>query len=670
MRTSSPRSGQQPPSFVFIMADDLGYGDIGAYRAEAGPSSGPRPETPHLDRLAADGLRFTQYYAMAPVCSPTRVSILSGLYPQRFGIREALAIGRPWSHRRVSHRGLPGPAAVLPTLLRNAGYDTVHVGKWHIGDSRVNDAFGPAAAGFDDHVTVIPEARRQGYCEESLAFADGTVRSTLDPDTPGHLTRWLVDLAIERLDARPPSGPPVFLNLWLRAPHVPWYPPSSCGKPILDYLGLVQEADTQVGRLLDRLWHRPNTLVLFASDNGPGGNAIGPYDSALGFAGGKGGAYEAGIRVPLLARWLDHQGDPVTPRGAITPYPAASFDLSPTMVEAAGGREPVTDGESFLRILRRPRRRRRATPLIWEVHRIPTAAEPPTGPEYDAAVRLGRWKLHLRSGVPDRLFDMDAESCEKPGRHDGCESAASDLLNDPAQRNRVRRLSRLYRSWRLDVSEVPLFQWTRVDGAVTFHPIHLPAGTAGSEMLFEGGLVRLGPHPLFDFHDGDATFCVDVDPDPTLFGAQAAIAGRAGAWRLRLMEDGRIRLVLRSQPQGQVPQVSTALTSDEPLAPGTFTRVAFVVSSGRAGNCPCDKGSDRDCTPGRESEFCQAVRLVVGNQKPVATREIPDVASVPGPLVLGGQRNTDGKLIFPFRGRVRQLRMFVNALSFEEVTSL
>ncbi len=362
------------PNIVLILADDLGYGDLGVYGSRT-------IATPNLDRLAREGMRFTSFYANGPICTPTRVALLTGRYPQRFGLHGGLAVDSSW--------GLPAGTVTLPRLLRTADYETMHVGKWHVGHGA--EEFRPLAKGFDGfygflHAHHLPKT-----------YNHPRLRRGEDPEKvrSGHLTDLLTEEAESFLRRQAGSEEPFFLNLWTFSPHKPAQPPRRWAERYDDtaegrYAAQVSALDESVGRLLtvpDETGLSGDTLVLFSSDNGGARDLHGrrtegaPMNSFNGpLRGGKNQLLEGGIRVPLIVRWPGR----VT-AGAVSDALAASFDLFPTLADTAGADldgVPI-DGRSL-----------KATltgapddfsgPLFWQdVH----------AGESRFAVRRGDWKL-------------------------------------------------------------------------------------------------------------------------------------------------------------------------------------------------------------------------------------------------------------------------------------
>ena len=345
---ASRLTAAEKPNVVLILIDDLGQRDLGCYGSTY-------YRTPNIDRLASQGVRFTDAYAACPVCSPTRASILTGMYPQRFGITDWLP-GRP---DRPDHKlkrppltmQLPLEAVTLAEALKAAGYATAHVGKWHLG----GEGFGPEKQGFDlnvagDHTGTprsyfAPFRNKQGAMPGLEKAPDGE-----------YLTDRLTDEAVQFVTAN--KDRPFFLYLPHYAVHTPlrakkelvekYQPgrPGTQGNPT--YAAMVESMDESVGRVmktLDDLKLADRTLVIFTSDNGglatiEGGPQGATFNGPL--REGKGYLYEGGIRVPLLVR-----GPRIKP--ATTSAVVCSIDLFPTVLDVCGVKSDVKpDGSSLV----------------------------------------------------------------------------------------------------------------------------------------------------------------------------------------------------------------------------------------------------------------------------------------------------------------------------------
>ncbi|MBM3727313.1 MAG: sulfatase [Acidobacteria bacterium] len=410
---------RRPPNIVLIMADDLGWADTGAYGADL-------HETPHIDRLARQGLRFTQACSAAPVCSPTRAALLTGKFPARLGItiwREGAA--KPPSNRKlvppVAETDLPHRETTLAEMLQAAGYVTGHVGKWHLGDA----SFYPETQGFDVNVGAshwgAPQTFWYPYRGTQRFRGEYRYVPGLDYGAAGeYLTDRLTSEALRFLDHARGQNRPFFLNLWYHNAHTPIE-----GKPELtaryrarvkpgmnhqnpDYAAMIHSLDENVGRLLDWLEKTgaaANTIVVFTSDNG---GYIGRYDgrqvtSNAPLRSGKGSLYEGGLRVPMILR------GPGIPAGAITDEPVTSCDLLPTLAELTGTTPSAAiDGLSLSPLVRDPRARLAREDLFFHYPHYYETTTPAS------AIRSRDWKL-IEYFEDDRaeLYNLARDPYEK-----------------------------------------------------------------------------------------------------------------------------------------------------------------------------------------------------------------------------------------------------------------
>ncbi|MGB9624408.1 MAG: sulfatase [Phycisphaerae bacterium] len=439
-------SEAEKPNIVFLLADDLGWSDLGCYGADL-------HETPHLDRLAREGVRFTQAYAMS-VCTPTRAAILTGKHPARLHMtvwRES-SVNRDAEAARSKRRllapltvsDLPHCETTMAEALRAAGYLTFHVGKWHLGDAEHS----PETHGFDVNVGGThwgaPASYFWPFRGESTAGGFRYVPG-LGLGRPGeYLTDRLTEEAIKLMDAA--GRRPFFLNLWFHNPHTPIE-----GKPDLveqyrhklgpglhhqnpDYAAMVHTLDENVGRILEYLETRGiahNTLVVFTSDNGGYVNQFKDRqvtDNAP-LRSGKGSLYEGGLRVPLIVRLPG-----ITAAGATCDAPVICMDFFPTLAELTGARgDTATDGVSLMPLLRNVHARPPHDALFFHYpHYYATTA--PAG-----AVRQANWKLleYYEDGRLE-LYDLHNDPSEQ-------ENMAARRPDQAA------RLRALLHSWRQEV---------------------------------------------------------------------------------------------------------------------------------------------------------------------------------------------------------------------------
>lgn len=363
-------SQTRPPNVVIILADDLGYGDLGCYGSRT-------IKTPHLDQLAARGTRFTSFYVSQAVCTASRASLLTGCYANRVSMFGAL------NHQ--STVGLHPTERLLSELLREAGYATAIYGKWHLGD---RPPFLPTRRGFDDFAG-LPYSNDNGPLHPTMPglpalpfYRRGEVVER-DPDQ-SRFTRRFTDLAVEFIATN--AHRPFFLYLPHVMPHVPIFAApefrnrSAGGR----YGDVVEELDAGVGEVLAALRRHGvenNTLVLFLSDNGP----FLSYGNHAGSAGplreGKLTTWEGGVRVPAIAAWPGR-----VPAGRTCGDPLMTIDLLPTLVKLAGAKSPTLkiDGQDISHELFNEPGGVRGLRPYWfyagdELH----------------AVRSGSWKLHV-----------------------------------------------------------------------------------------------------------------------------------------------------------------------------------------------------------------------------------------------------------------------------------
>lgn len=428
------------PNVVLVLLDDLGYGDLSCYDAAA-------PRTPNVDRLAREGVRFTQFYAAAPICSPARAAILTGQHPQRWRVTSYLD-DRAANDRRGVAQWLDPAAPSLARELRRAGYATGHFGKWHLGGGRdVGDAPLPAAYGFDASLTQFeglgdrllcvldrhdgspPE--RPGLCLASARLGRGAIEWV----DRALVTGRFADRAVAFADEARRTGKPFFVHVWPDDPHTPLLPPAGVdaqGKRAR-YRAVVESADAQLGRLFDRLRANPalrdNTVVILASDNGPepGAGTAGPL------RGHKTNLYEGGIRVPLIV-WAPGLVAPGRAGATDAESVLAGIDLAPSILALAGvASDARFDGEAHADALLGRVAARRAGPLFWR--RPPDRPGPAADPYPDLATRAGDWKLLcMRDGSHAQLYDLRAD----PGEH-------RDLAAE--QPDRARALAASARAW-------------------------------------------------------------------------------------------------------------------------------------------------------------------------------------------------------------------------------
>ena len=413
------------PNVLLILCDDLGYGDLGCY-------GHPVIKTPRIDALAAGGIRFTQFYAASPVCSPSRTGLLTGRTPDRAGVYDWIPEDSP-VHLRADE-------PTLPSLLSASGYDTCHVGKWHLsGEFNSPDQPQPHDHGFDRWTATMHNAA-PSHRNPTNFVRDGEPLGELS----GYACNLIADEAVRWLDERPtgPSGEPApfYLNVWFHEPHLPIASPPkltdrygtrSRTRDEAEYFANVANVDRAVGTLLDGLDDRglaEDTVVIFTSDNGPADRrryraAAKAYGSPGVLRGRKLWLYEGGIRVPGIVSWPDRieLREEVTPVGAV--------DLLPTLCRLTGAALPDRrlDGADLSGLWLRGTAPERTTPLFWSYYRglggpVAAVREGPyvlLGRRVEPAGALG-WNVNARSQAILRgaalgrfeLYDVGADALQ------------------------------------------------------------------------------------------------------------------------------------------------------------------------------------------------------------------------------------------------------------------
>jgi len=391
----APAAAQERPNIIFILADDLGHADLGVY----GQTD---IKTPHLDRLAGQGIRFTQAYANSAVCSATRFALITGRYQYRLrgGLEEPIA-------GASDTIGLPPSHPTLPSLLKKQGYGTALIGKWHLG---YLPTFGPLKSGYDSFFGNYGGAI--DYFTHKPGVGPQVKEDLYEGEVPVHQIGYYTDLlgarAVDFVRAQQP-GKPFLLSLHYTAPHWPWEGPGDeavsrdisnifhyDGGDLATYGRMVEALDASIGRVLQALEARglaENTIVIFTSDNG--GER---FSKNWPLTGQKTELLEGGIRVPAIVRWPARIA-----AGQVSEQVAISMDWLPTLLAAAGGApDPVypTDGQNLLPQLLGQAGNQSRT-LLW---RYKANAQ--------RAIRSGNWK-YLRIGGNEFLFDVVKDQRER-----------------------------------------------------------------------------------------------------------------------------------------------------------------------------------------------------------------------------------------------------------------
>lgn len=425
------------PNIIFIFIDDMGWGDVGCYGNDF-------IDTPRIDKLAREGMRFTDFYAAGAVCSPTRCAVQSGQNQARIGIT-AFIPGHWRPFERVitppTTMALPKDIITVAESLKEAGYRTGYVGKWHLGRG---DKFGPATQGYDFAVEINGPHLPGKYRVAG--------RTDLKPKPGQFRTDFEADMCVRFI--RESKDKPFFLMLSPYVVHIPLSSKSALVEkyrtrarelgrelPHPIYAAMVEEADALVGRVVDEVEAQgltDNTMIVFTSDNG---GLYRRYDyrekaddtvsNLAPLKGEKGSLHEGGIRVPLIVKYPGK----VKP-GSVCSEPAISYDFYPTFVAAAGGSLPETqtiDGLSLLPLLANPKARLKRNALHWHY------------PHYHhdrpaSAIRERDWKLieYLDGSGDVELYHLAKDLGEQKNLVEERKGKAADLKNK-------------LRSWRVEV---------------------------------------------------------------------------------------------------------------------------------------------------------------------------------------------------------------------------
>lgn len=389
----SGQSQAQRPNIVLIMTDDAGYADLGVYGATD-------LKTPNIDGLARDGVRLTDFYANGSSCTPTRAGLISGRYQQRFTLE------MPLGHAATKDvdRGLPASGRSLPQLLKNAGYATALIGKWHLGYKR---EFSPNAHGFDQFFGF-----KSGYIDFYQHTDNASQSDLFENDAPAQAAGYMTDLITERSIRfiEQNAKRPFFVDVAFNAPHWPYQRPdqpstaaenarhmTAFDQPTntrADYVAMLERVDQSVGRILaaiDKAGLRNNTIVIFTNDNG--GEWLARNTPLFHH---KFSVWEGGIRVPAIVRWPGR-----IPAGQVSGQVGITMDLTASMLAAAGAPVPPEtklEGINLFPVLEKKAAEIERT-LFWR------SAQ-------QRAVRSGDWKLVIDLGRP-MLFNLRNDAGER-----------------------------------------------------------------------------------------------------------------------------------------------------------------------------------------------------------------------------------------------------------------
>ena len=418
------------PNIVFILADDMGYGDLGCY-------GHPTAKTPVIDRLAREGVRFTQHYANGPECSPTRTAFLTGRYQQRAGGLEcAIGTGNVGRYddairlAKARQLGLPAKQVVLPSALKKPGYSSGVFGKWHLG---YEPQFNPLEHGWDDFFGYMG-GNVHYFNHRELSDLHVLYRGRLPVYEEGYMTHLITDSSLDFIERN--KDRPFFLFISHETPHFPFQGPGDEKKQVdksnwtepdaKTYVAMLEDLDGEVGRVLAALKKHQlekKTLVVFVSDNGGFARAanMGPLSGA------KSTTLEGGIRVPLIMRWPGR----IKP-GTTSSQVSATFDLTRSILNLAGAKVPAEqlDGFDLVEHITTGRKDFSRT-LFWRGKR---------GERTWSAVRSGDLKYvrKVEGETSEWLFDLGSDIAEK-----------NDL--GKSRPGELRRLKKLLADWEKDV---------------------------------------------------------------------------------------------------------------------------------------------------------------------------------------------------------------------------
>lgn len=381
-------SGTARPDVVLIVLDDLGYGDLGCFGCDD-------IRTPHIDRLARQGVRLTDFYANGPVCTPTRAALMTGRYPQRVGLEWAIAPGQ-------KEPGLPAEETSLARMLKREGYDTALFGKWHLGYRR---EFGPLAHGFDEFFGLL-SADIDHYSHLEITGEPDLYEGDRPVQRKGYMTDLITRRAVDFVETH--ASKPFFLEVAYSAVHWPFQPPDRPDDvrdmrtwyegTRRDYAKMLERVDDGVGAILEALGRKglaDRTLVIVTNDNG--GERLSRGGPLSGY---KGILLEGGIRVPCVARWPGR-----IPAGKVSAVPAMTLDLTATILAAARAKPPegrTLDGIDLAPILDGSKPAPDRT-LFWRIDR---------GQFGQWAARKGTWK-YIRYSRGELLFNLDTDIAER-----------------------------------------------------------------------------------------------------------------------------------------------------------------------------------------------------------------------------------------------------------------
>ncbi len=407
------------PNFIFILSDDQGWGDLGCY-------GHPKLKTPNLDKMASEGIRFTNFYVNSPVCSPTRVGFMTGNFPSRHSFHTQL-FGSIEKNKEMKNDLYLNPKAfTITSILKKAGYKTAHVGKWHMSLNKDEIRVpGPKEYGID-----FDRTKQFAWKKDDLEW------------NRQETSKLYVDQAIDFLENN--REDPFYMQVWFNDPHRVYmpteghlkaYPEMPNHDMLKKYWAVITEMDKQIGRLInrvDKLGLKENTYIIFCSDNGPvdpsdlSANVLVGLGSAGPFRGAKGSLYEGGIRVPCIIKCPGKVPDNKIDEKTVF----AGTDFLPTICNLAGVKLPSeyqSDGQDMSSAWH-GKNVKRSKPLFWFYpirYRASTLCQSPL-----IAVREGKWKLLMNpDGSRVELYDLGQDITETNNLKNNYPEVTSRLKN-------------------------------------------------------------------------------------------------------------------------------------------------------------------------------------------------------------------------------------------------
>lgn len=386
---------KEKPNVIFFLVDDLGWTDLSCFGSDY-------YQTPHIDQIAKEGVRFTNNYSACTVCSPTRAALMSGKYPARINCTDWIQGHKyPWAKLQVPDWTMYMDTAefTLAEAFRAAGYKTAHIGKWHLGDDEIH---WPENQGFDVNIGGWSKGAPQHRNKNCNGYFSPYCNPRLEDGPDGeYLTKRLAREAIKFIDEN--KDRPFFLNFWFYNVHTPLQAEEGLIRKyenIVDtsykhqnpvYAAMIEHTDNAIGKVmqtLDSLGLKENTIIVFNSDNGGLIGRGGRVTSNEPLKNGKGHMYEGGVRVPAIMAWADH-----LPSGRVLDQPVISMDFYPTIVDLAGIRdvvppEQMKDGVSLASLVTGQSTEIPREALYWHYPHYHSEGAVPY-----SAIRFNEWKL-------------------------------------------------------------------------------------------------------------------------------------------------------------------------------------------------------------------------------------------------------------------------------------